>query len=332
MKILIIGEKNINSLETIYKKNFKFLKCKHVNIIPFWKPKNFFLKKLNNFNEKYFYIFFCYLQNFFLKIYLSKDSNIYDIIIIFNGYHLNKEIITFLKTKKKKSLINIQSDNIFEKKNILKNNIKYFDKIYVWSSDLKKKIEKNYKIESNKIFILRFAYDQFLLNRRSIKKINDKILFYGSWDKEREKILSKIDSKIIKIYGNGWDKAQKIFREKYYIKNEILGKRLVKEILSSLVCINLLRPQAKNYINMRTFEVIGYGGRLLSKLSKEQNSFFINFKNIIYFKNIKDIKNIYNSLIFNKSKLLKISLKNRKKIINENYLNRAKKLLDNEKL
>ena len=67
MKILIIGENNTNSLETIYKKNFDLLNCEFVKIQSYLKPKNKFLKKIINFQEKYFYLLFCYIQNFFLK-------------------------------------------------------------------------------------------------------------------------------------------------------------------------------------------------------------------------------------------------------------------------
>ena len=67
MKILIIGENNINSLERIYKKNFKKLNCKTVNLISHFNPKNFFLKKALNFYEKYFFLIYCLIQNYFLK-------------------------------------------------------------------------------------------------------------------------------------------------------------------------------------------------------------------------------------------------------------------------
>ena len=72
--------------------------------------------------------------------------------------------------------------------------------------------------------------------------------------------MSKIDYKILKIYGNQWENAQKSFKKKFDINKSLNGKTLAKEISRSLICINLFRDQAKNFINMRTFEVIGYGG------------------------------------------------------------------------
>ena len=90
MNILIIGENNPISLERIYKKNFKLLKNKRVNICSFWKPKNFLIKKFINFQEKYFYFIFSFIQNFLLKKKLSNNFSFYDLVIVFNGYHMKK--------------------------------------------------------------------------------------------------------------------------------------------------------------------------------------------------------------------------------------------------
>lgn len=166
MKILIIGENNLNSLETIYKKNFKKLNCDKVKILPIWKPKLFFVKKILNFNEKYIYILYSLIQNYLLLKKLKKEKKIFDIIIIFNGYFLNKTTIKKIKNKSKLSLINVQTDNLFIKKNILINNLEYFDKIYVWSKFLQNRIIKQFKIKKNKVLYLPFAYDQFLSKKK----------------------------------------------------------------------------------------------------------------------------------------------------------------------
>ena len=93
MKVLIIGENNSNSLETIYKKNFINLNCKLVKIIPLLKPKNFLFKKILNFNEKYLYFIYCLIQNYLLIKKIKKEKNVFDLIIIFNGYFLSKNSI-----------------------------------------------------------------------------------------------------------------------------------------------------------------------------------------------------------------------------------------------
>ena len=50
-----------------------------------------------------------------MKKKLKKDKFKYDCVIIFNGYQIDYSTLTKLK-KASKSFINIQTDNIFEKK------------------------------------------------------------------------------------------------------------------------------------------------------------------------------------------------------------------------
>ena len=95
--------------------------------------------------------------------------------------------------------------------------------------------------------------------------------------------------------------------KKYNISKSIIGKKLAKEIVKSLICLNIFRDQAKNFINMRAFEVIGYGGNLLSEYSKEQSELFKNYKNLHYFKDVNDINNVYKKILSKKKQLFKLS-------------------------
>jgi len=331
MKILIIGESNPLSLEKIYKKNFKLLKINTVNICTYWKPKNFFLKKLINFTELYFYFVYSIIQNFLLKKKLKNNFIHYDLTIVFNGYYMNRQIIKYIKKEKSRKIINIQTDNIFFKKNVLLKDINFFDRIYVWSKYIRKEIVQNCNINEDKVLFLPFGYDQFHNLNKKIK-INDKIFFYGAWDKNRENFLSKMDCRILKICGNQWENAKISFKKKFDINKSLKGKSLAKEVSKSLLCINLFRDQAKNFINMRTFEVMGYGGNLLSEYSKEQSEFFKNYSHLYYFKDIKEIDNIYKKILLKKKQLHKARQKNKLKIKKHDYLHRAKFILSNEKI
>ena len=91
-----------------------------MNICSYWKPQNFFLKKFINLTEKYFYFVFSYIQNFLLKKKLKNNFTYYDLTIVFNGYYMNKQIIEYIKKEKSRKIINIQTDNIFLKKCIIK--------------------------------------------------------------------------------------------------------------------------------------------------------------------------------------------------------------------
>ena len=102
MKILIIGENNFNFLEKIFRKNFLILKCSKVRIYSFWKPKNYIFQKFLNFQEKYVYFLYCFFQNLILNKKLKRDSGVYDFVLVFNGYHLDKKTIENIQKKTNK--------------------------------------------------------------------------------------------------------------------------------------------------------------------------------------------------------------------------------------
>ena len=149
---------------------------------------------------------------------------------------------------------------------------------------------------------------------------------------EAEKLLENIDHKILKIFGNGWEKSKDSFKKKYYIRGELVGSKLVSEINNSLFCLNLFRDQAKNFINMRSFEVLGYGGTLLSEQSKEQNSFFWKTSGIVYFNKISQVNRIYKKFIKKKNQLLLARKKNQIKMTKHSYMNRSLFILKNEQV
>ena len=83
---------------------------------------------------------------------------------------------------------------------------------------------------------------------------------------------------------------------------------------------------------MRAFEVIGYGGNLLSEYSKEQSELFKNYKNLHYFKDVNDINNVYKKILSKKKQLFKLRQSNKIKIKKHDYFHRAKFILTNEKI
>ena len=127
-------------------------------------------------------------------------------------------------------------------------------------------------------------------------------------------------------------KILRLLSKKYNINCELVGAKLAEEITKSLFCLNLFRYQAKNLINMRSFEVLGYGGTLLSEKSREQSSFFFKSSGIVYFNNINQVNNIYKKFIKKKNKLLLSRIKNKNTMVKHNYLNRSRFILKNEQV
>ena len=60
-----------------------------------------------------------------------------------------------------------------------------------------------------------FGYDfRYRKKNDLLKSNNNRYLFYGSWDVQREKVLERLKLDNIDIYGNGWHKAGKSFKKK----------------------------------------------------------------------------------------------------------------------
>ena len=177
--------------------------------------------------------------------------------------------------------INYNTDNpFFEDLSInkkIRDCIEYFDYYFTWSKKIKNLIIKKKIKEQNRVVYLPFAYDsryryKLLINRSKLIK---KVLFYGSWDREREKILSKISSDKIEIYGNAWQNSSLKFQKKYKIFfRDIYGSDLVEKIQKYSACLNINRKQVYSAHNMRLFEVTGYGGLIITPSTTETKIFF----------------------------------------------------------
>lgn len=310
MKIILIGNSHPSSIETMYFNGFKMINKKVILFDPIKKLRRALGNKLN------FFLFNFFLFNFFkLRIYnfLKKKKNI--LLIIFKGEYLDKKFIKLLKNKiNNLVIININTDNPFFDNNLLNkkiiNTIPSYDYYFTWSKAVQKKILFGKYLTENKVFYLPFGFDSSFRNSRYLKKkSNDRILFYGSWDSKREKVLMNLSKFKIDIYGNGWNNASASFKNKFNIfYKDIYAQELAKKIPKYTCCLNFNRPQVMDDHNMRFFEVTGFGGILLSSFTKDQSSFFKEGE-VFYFRSISELKKklIYiknNSFYFNIKKIV----------------------------
>jgi spore maturation protein CgeB len=293
VSILLIGSSAKTSLELMYLRAFK--SCGYKNIYLLDLKKNIFLFKIKyvNYLLKLFEKIFLSFQ--LIKFFLSK-KNVYNIIIIFKG----KEI--FFKTLKKiKSfssnsiLININPDDPFNTdenisdKNVIKS-IKLYDIYCIWS---KKIFSRLLRLGYKNIRYLPFALDHTYYDLKKNKKINNHILFIGSWDRRREFFIKKLSYFKIKIYGNGWNNASKEIKENkniFIFYKEALPLESIKAMNRAAVTLNILRRQNRTSHNMKTFEIPGMGGLMLTERTFEQNIFFSENKYCLMYGGLKELK------------------------------------------
>lgn len=326
--ILIIGNRENQSLENFYYKAFKKLNIKTT----FFKIENtiknrVYAKFLNIYpNINYFFL------RSKINDFIDNSKKNFDLIIIFKGLYLNKKILQNFKTRYKDTLIvNIFPDDPFrfENKNI--SNIKFFktinefDIFCIWSVKLKKKLEKRFK--KVKIIYLPFAYDNLHNYNFSFKHSNtlNKILFVGTYDRDRYKILNSIEYDKY-VCGGNWSKLFISNKNKTYHKH-VHGRKLLKLIISSKISLNILREQNLTSHNMKTFEITGNKGLLLTTRSYEQNLFFKENKESFMYSNTKELNEKIDYIIKNPILANKIRIQGYLKAKKHTYLNRAKYII-----
>ena len=320
-KILLVGSKEEFTLEKMYFRAFKKIGLK----VTLYHSNNSVKSMIGKFFEKHLsFLYNFYVRKKFVNFFFKKQNK-YDLVIIFKGLFLNKEIIEKIKETNIK-IVNIFPDDPLNTKikNISNKNlvdcIEDYDLFCLWSQKIIKKIQK-LKPNSH-LYYLPFGYDEFIHKKSSKKKkyINT-INFFGSYDHTRLDFLKKIKNNNLIIFGNNWGN---------HIKNEgnyIFGKKLCSIISSSLISINLLRDQNETSHNMRTFEVPAMGGLLLTKRSIEQNKFFPENKASLMYENKREFVKKINFILKNRNKMVKIRKLSYKLSKKHSYTNRARNIL-----
>ena len=174
-KILVIGSIESFSLEGMYFRAFKSLKC-NVEFFHTYKIRKNLLEKIL---WKYLrFIYFILIRSKILYKLKSK-KNYYDLVVVFKGLYLNKNFLLQCKnTQVNSKWINIFPDNPF---NIKQNeeissrgviqSIEYFDKFFIFSYKILKKLKKFY-LKNNFAYLPFGNDDSYHKKKNSLKKKN----------------------------------------------------------------------------------------------------------------------------------------------------------------
>ncbi|WGH27095.1 MAG: phenylalanine--tRNA ligase beta subunit-related protein [Candidatus Shikimatogenerans bostrichidophilus] len=362
-KILFIKKKKKFFLFKIKINNIKYLFIKSKKYI---KKNSYIL--IENINNKYYIV--CDDSNY---DYIIKTFITYNISYLSNYYNLAKEIHYYLKYKNKKSFLikfnKIKKSNIYKKFISIKNknpNILYYNSYLLKNVNIKnsnfliqkKLILSSIKLNNNiidiiNIIILEFSITIELINYNKIKnkliiKENNKNFIF----KTKKKKINIINSnKDIFLYDN----KIPIYLSGIINNNNIKVNKYSKNILLSFTLYNnkKIRKTINKYnINNNMSIIYNRKNILLKKNIYINRLLFLIKKNYLNFKKIKEIfyykkkikiKNIkinykyINNIIgikIKKSKILKILLNLKYKIINNNnkYLILKKNYNNNSKL
>jgi spore maturation protein CgeB len=219
------------------------------------------------------------------------------VIVVFKGMEISSWSLRRIR-KKGVKLVNYNFDHPFDffsrgtGNKFVKEAIPYYDLHISYSSVIAAELARRYNVRTAWIpfgfHITQTQYDAVIRERREEIR---RVCFVGNPDQWRVELLGKLirDGVAVDLYGFGW--------EKFFNNSELLKIHPPRKAHSYWedpdefwnvlrqyrVQLNFFRPHNEGSHNLRTFEVPGVGGILLTPASKEQGSFFEEGKEIFFY-------------------------------------------------
>lgn len=275
-RILIVGSQAPVALENMYFRAFQNLK---MNCVDFFDSD---IAVGAHFCRRFVYPWKSAELSKKLQYFLKDKRSFYDWIIVFKGMPFTLQNLERGRELAGNSLwININPDDPFNVEsrgasngNVL-NSILFYDIYAIWSLSIRDRLEK---MGCRKAVYLPFGCDDEMHGKFILSKeipTPGKVLFMGTWDRQREKILNCLRDCDVDIYGDGWQNIRGWSSLRGKIKGGLIcGVSAREKVAQATICLNLLRPQNKGSHNMKTFEIPAMGGFMLSTRTLEQTSFF----------------------------------------------------------
>ena len=235
------------------------------------------------------------------RLYEFLKNKRFDFILDFKSAWLGPNDIMRLKDTTRALFFHFNADSPFDKEranrhpNLIKN-MPVYDVYFIWHKGL---IPKIYAKGAKRVEYLPFAWDPELhpftdLSGKEEEKYRSDLVFIGNWTHERERWLETVADFELTIWGDAackWGRMKKgseLFNK--WKPVSVRGKEFAKVVRASKINLNFLRDQNKGSHNMRTFEVPGCGGFLLTERSEEQCEFFEEDKEIACFSTPEELR------------------------------------------
>lgn len=333
MKVLIVGEKNwhgrwteatLDAFKKISDADVFFYKEESRNILI--RGRNYLRRKNKQFDRFYSKIF----SNSSELISLVK-KNKYDLVLILKGGDIEEETIANLK-KYVPILTNWWVDDPFNRDANL-DLYKYFNHFFIFDTHYIPELKKQ-GVENVHWLPCAFSPTSYFPGEINPNYATD-LAFVASYFPPREELFlylknPKLD---ISIWGPGWEKAplQKFF---HLYPNALRGTNLPNSEAASLyrsakICLNLNHAQTRyDGINQRMLEIIACGGFQLCDYREGFSNIFEDRKDIVYFKDAKEIPDLVDYYLKHEDIRKKIIETGMKKVLQEHsYDVRAREVL-----
>ena len=273
-------------------------------------------------------------QNLVNHLYCNNDK--YSHVIIFKGAQFSRQLLENCKALTPSAKwININPDDPYNNssraatnRNIIES-LSFFDFYCIWSVSIAEKLRED---GCNKVIYLPFGYDQEAHIRPKIwpQKYSLGLVFIGSWDEEREHLLTQLASINVEvnIFGNGWYGASNSFPFKDKVSHgSVFGEEMASIMASSVVCLNPMRAQNKGAHNMRTFETPAMGGLMLTNRTEAQQEFFAENEACYMYGDIEELKEKVTYIMQHKQRADQVRARGMELVIGHSYADRVRYLM-----
>ncbi len=261
----------------------------------------------------------------------------FDGIIVFKGMELLPETVISLKGNAT-VLANYNPDHPFRfysrgsgNRYVLRS-IRHYDAYFTYSSRIASRLQTDFHTAS---FVIPFGFDDVAsAGTAAGPDVAGRILFVGAYDGERARLLNRVADDHLRIFGDlKWSSRTaglpKV-REAYQGRG-LFGEEYKQAVAAAAGNINLLREQnlTEQSHNMRTFEVPGYGGVLITQRTTEQSEFFEEDKEILCFDSVEELATKTRFLIGHPDVAARMKLAARERSVKSgySYRHRASELL-----
>jgi len=223
-----------------------------------------------------------------------------DVTFLLKAETLFESALKRVKTRFTKLLFQWYPDGPFniENRNATKDSIAsipLFDIYFIYARSL---ITPLMEAGAKRVEYLPFCYDPDLLHPP--ERISDEermkyqcdVVFAGTWEPEREKWLNHVRDFDLAIWGNMWEHASgspELLKK--WRGQAVYGEEISKLFAVSKIHLNFLREQNRDSHNVRTLEIPGFGGFLLTQRSEEQaKELFLEGKEIECFDSPEELR------------------------------------------
>ena len=177
--------------------------------------------------------------------------------------------------------------------------------VWVWEPRLAQRLTSDGVSAS----YLPFAVDDRILQRGTSDGIickecslNHAVVFIGQHNDTRQEHIGAIRAHSVGLWGKRWTRASDEFRSRHAIHQESVSANKYPALYAAAcVSLNIVDDLNMPGHNMRTFEIPGSGGVMLSRFTEEQASIFPDNEAAVYYRSPGELDQCISRLISDKA-------------------------------